>query len=56
MIEKSKALQTSKKLREFGITKPALQQTLIKGTSLGRKHRRKREPTKNKPQNKLRKW
>ena len=41
-----KTFTDKQKLREFSTTKPALQQmTNAKGTSLGRKHKRRKRPT-----------
>ena len=47
-MEKSKALQTKQKLREFSTTKPVLQQ-ILKGYAAS-KHKRKERPTKTNPQ------
>ena len=43
-----KSFPDKQKLREFSTTKPALQQ-ITKGSSLGRKHKRRKRPTENKP-------
>ena len=43
-----KIFPDKQKLREFSTTKPALQQ-ITKGSSLGRKHKRRKRPTENKP-------
>ena len=48
-----KTLTDKQKLREFSTTKPALQQMLK--TSLGRKYKRRKRPTKTNPKQ-LRKW
>ena len=44
-----KSFPDKQKLREFSTTKPALQQ-ITKGSSLGRKHKRRKRPIENKPQ------
>ena len=50
-----KSFTDKQKLREFSTTKPALQQMLNKGTSLGGKHKRRKGPRKTNPKQ-LRKW
>jgi len=52
--EEMKNLTDNQKLRELTSTKPALQQ-ILKGTSLDRKHKRKKRPTKSNPKQ-LIKW
>ena len=47
-MEESKALQTSKCLREFSTTRPALTNT--EGTYLGSNHKRKERPIKTNPE------
>ena len=44
-----KSFPDKQKLREVSTTKPVLQQ-MLKGTSLGRKHKRRKRPIENKPQ------
>ena len=43
-----KSFSDKQKLREFSTTKPVLQQ-MLKGISLGRKHKRRKRPTESKP-------
>ena len=43
-----KSFSDKQKLREFSTTKPVLQQ-ILKGISLGRKHKRRKRPTESKP-------
>ena len=50
---KMKSFLDKHKLRKFSTTKHVL--TNAKGNSLGRKHKRKKRPTQNKPKQ-LRKW